>query len=247
MKKISTIFLLLIPLLGISQSTVFNWSDAGIKLKPTKRFTVSISGQYRWNVSDKIYSKTLFSAKLKYDIAKPFSIQASYRRAWMPNDYFYLDNQMNTYGHRFAAGFTWDLIQTIHSKSKSSLKYTALIQKEFFKFKREQIYLRNKLELSLNIGLKRMKPVLSAESFYRTNQRYQMVNNEIIYTGFMNEMRYGFGFDFNLPNNHSLQIGTLYRDFKTNKFDAWVVQFSYFYTLEKKKEKASKTIGVPEF
>ncbi len=247
MKKISTIFLLLIPLLGVSQSTVFNWSDAGIKLKPTKRFTISISGQYRWNVSDKIYSKTLFSAKLKYDIAKAFSIQASYRRAWMPNDYFYLDNQDNTYGHRFAAGFSWDLLRTIKSKAKSSLKYTSQYQKEFFKFKREQIYWRNRLSLDLYIGLKRMTPVFSAESFFRTNQYFQLVNNVAVTSGLMNEMRYSFGLNFDLPNNHEIQIGGLYRDFQTKKWDVWVMQFSYFYTIEKKKEKASKTIGVPEF
>lgn len=247
MKRILLFLLILLPSFGWTQNSIFNWNEIGVKVKPTKRFSATLSGQYRWNVSDKIYSKTLFSARLKYDIAKPFSIQASYRRTWMPNDYFYLDNQENTYGHRFAAGFSWDLLRTIKSKAKSSLKYTSQYQKEFFKFKREQIYWRNRLSLDLHIGLKRMTPVFSAESFFRTNQYFQLVNNVAVTSGLMNEMRYSFGLNFDLPNNHEIQIGGLYRDFQTKKWDVWVMQFSYFYTLEKKKEKASKTIGFPEF
>jgi hypothetical protein len=92
-----------------------------------------------------------------------------------------------------------------------------------------------------------MTPVFTAESFFRTNQYFQLVNNVPVTSGLMNEMRYGFGLNFNLPNNHEIQIGTLYRNLKTKKNDAWVFQFAYFYTIEKKKEKAARTIGVPEF
>jgi len=244
MKRFLLFLLIVLPSFGWTQNAIFNWNEIGVKVKPTKRFSATLSGQYRWNVSDKVYSKTLFTARLKYDIAKPFSIQATYRRAWMPNEFFYLDNQENTYGHRFAAGFSWDIFRTFKSKAKSSFKYTSQYQKEFFKFKREQIYWRNKLALNLNIGLKRIQPFLSAESFYRTNQQYQLINNEIVVTGLMNEMRYEFGFNFNLPKNHSLEIGAIYRDFKTNKWDVYVFQCSYFYTIEKKKV---KTVGTPEF
>jgi len=247
MKRIAFILLLTIPSLAWSQNDFFNRYELGLKIKPTKRFSAALSGQYRWNVSDKEYSKTLFTARLKYDIAKPFSIQATYRRTWMPNEFFYLDNQENTYGHRFAAGFSWDIFRTFKSKAKSSFKYTSQYQKEFFKFKREQIFWRNRLSLDLHIGLKRMTPVFSAESFFRTNQYFQLVNNTPVTSGLMNEMRYGFGLNFNLPNNHEIQIGTLYRDLKTKKNDAWVMQFAYFYTIEKKKEKTTRTIGVPEF
>jgi hypothetical protein len=247
MKRIALILLLVLPSLAWSQNDFFNRNEIGIKIKPTKRFSATLSGQYRWNVSEKLYSKTLFTARLKYDIAKPFSILATYRRTWMPNDYFYLDNQVNTYGHRFAAGFSWDILRTFKSKAKSSLKYTSKYQKEFFKYKREQIYWRNRLSLDLHIGLKRMTPVFSIESFFRTNQYFQLVNNVPVTSGLMNEMRYGFGLNFDLPNNHEIQIGTLYRNLKTKKNDAWVFQFAYFYTIEKKKEKAPRTIGVPEF
>lgn len=247
MKRIALILLLVLPSLAWSQNDFFNRNEIGIKIKPTKRFSATLSGQYRWNVSEKLYSKTLFTARLKYDIAKPFSILATYRRTWMPNDYFYLDNQVNTYGHRFAAGFSWDILRTFKSKAKSSLKYTSKYQKEFFKYKREQIYWRNRLSLDLHIGLKRMTPVLSAENFLRTNKYYQLVNGVAVTSGAVTEMRYGFGLNFNLPNNHEIQIGTLYRNLKTKKNDAWVIQFAYFYTIEKKKEKATRTIGVPEF
>lgn len=247
MKRVALFLLLVIPCLASSQNTLFNRNEIGIKLKPTKRFSAVLSGQYRWNVSDKVYSKTLFTARLKYNIAKPFSIQATYRRTWMPNDFFYLDNQENTYGHRFATGFSWDIFRTFKSQAKSSFKYTSQYQKEFFKFKREQIFWRNRVSLDLHIGLKRMTPVFSAESFFRTNQYFQLVNNTPVTSGLMNEMRYGFGLNFNLPNNHEIQIGTLYRDIKTKKNDAWVFQFSYFYTIEKKKDKTHRTIGVPEF
>ena len=247
MKRIALILLLVLPSLAWSQNDFFNRNEIGIKIKPTKRFSATLSGQYRWNVSEKLYSKTLFTARLKYDIAKPFSILATYRRTWMPNDFFYLDNQVNTYGHRFAAGFSWDILRTFKSKAKSSLKYTSKYQKEFFKYKREQIYWRNRLSLDLHIGLKRMTPVLSAENFLRTNKYYQLVNGVAVTSGAVTEMRYGFGLNFNLPNNHEIQIGTLYRNLKTKKNDAWVIQFAYFYTIEKKKEKATRTIGVPEF
>jgi hypothetical protein len=244
MKRFALILLMAIPIMAWSQNALLNRNEIGIKIKPTKRFSAALSGQYRWNVSDKEYSKTLFTVRLKYDIVKPFSIQATYRRTWMPNDFFYLDNQENTYGHRFAAGFSWDIFKTFKSKAKSSFKYTSQYQKEFFKFKREQIFWRNRLSLDLHIGLKRMTPVFSIESFFRTNQYFQLVNNVPVTSGLMNEMRYGFGLNFNLPNNHEIQIGTLYRDIKTKKNDAWVMQFSYFYTIEKKKV---KTVGTPEF
>jgi len=247
MKRIALLLFLIIPSFVWSQNDFFNRYELGLKIKPTKRFSASLSGQYRWNVSEKLYSKTLFSARLKYDIAKPFSILATYRRTWMPNEFFYLDNQDNTYGHRFAAGFSWDILKTFKSKAKSSIKYTSQYQKEFFKYKREQIFWRNRLSLDLHIGLKRMTPVLSAENFLRTNEYYQLVNGVAVTSGAVTEMRYGFGLNFNLPNNHEIQIGGLYRNLKTKKNDAWVMQFSYFYTIEKKKKKATRTIGVPEF
>ena len=247
MKRLALILLLALPSQAWSQNDFFNRNEIGLKIKPTKRFSATLSGQYRWNVSEKIYSKTLFTARLKYDIAKPFSILATYRRTWIPNDFFYLDNQVNTYGHRFAAGFSWDILRTIKPKAKSSIKYTSQYQKEFFKYKREKIFWRNRLSLDLHIGLKRMTPVLSVENFLRTNEYYQLVNGVSVTSGAVTEMRYGFGLNFDLPNNHEIQIRTLYRNLKTKKNDAWVFQFAYFYTIEKKKEKATRTIGVPEF
>ena len=247
MKRLALILLLALPSQAWSQNDFFNRNEIGLKIKPTKRFSATLSGQYRWNVSEKLYSKTLFTARLKYDIAKPFSILATYRRTWMPNDFFYLDNQVNTYGHRFAAGFSWDILRTIKPKAKSSIKYTSQYQKEFFKYKREKIFWRNRLSLDLHIGLKRMTPVLSVENFLRTNEYYQLVNGVSVTSGAVTEMRYGFGLNFDLPNNHEIQIRTLYRNLKTKKNDAWVMQFAYFYTIEKKKEKATRTIGVPEF
>ena len=247
MKRLALILLLALPSQAWSQNDFFNRNEIGLKIKPTKRFSATLSGQYRWNVSEKLYSKTLFTARLKYDIAKPFSILATYRRTWMPNDFFYLDNQVNTYGHRFAAGFSWDILRTIKPKAKSSIKYTSQYQKEFFKYKREKIFWRNRLSLDLHIGLKRMTPVLSVENFLRTNEYYQLVNGVSVTSVAVTEMRYGFGLNFDLPNNHEIQIRTLYRNLKTKKNDAWVMQFAYFYTIEKKKEKATRTIGVPEF
>ena len=96
MKRLALILLLALPSLAWSQNDFFNRNEIGLKIKPTKRFSATLSGQYRWNVSEKLYSKTLFTARLKYDIAKPFSILATYRRTWMPNEFFYLDNQENT-------------------------------------------------------------------------------------------------------------------------------------------------------
>jgi hypothetical protein len=78
----------------------------------------------------------------------------------------------------------------------------------------------------------------------RTNEYYQLVNGVAVTSGAVTEMRYGFGLNFNLPNNHEIQIGGLYRNLKTKKNDAWVMQFSYFYTIEKKKV---KTVGTPQF
>ncbi len=58
-------------------------------------------------------------------------------------------------------------------------------------------------------------------------------------------MRIRIGLNFDLPNNHEIQIVTLYRNLVTKKDDAWMLQFSYFYLLKRKKEKTSITIGVP--
>ena len=76
MKRLALILLLALPSLAWSQNDFFNRNEIGLKIKPTKRFSATLSGQYRWNVSEKLYSKTLFTARLKYDIAKPFSILA---------------------------------------------------------------------------------------------------------------------------------------------------------------------------
>lgn len=249
MKRIALLIMLIAPSLSRAQNDFFNRYEVGVKIKPAKCFTASLSGQYRWNVTERLYSKTLFTTRLKYDIAKPLSILATYRRTWMPNEFFYLDNQENTYGHRFAAGFSWDILRTIKPKAKSSIKYTSQYQKEFFKYKREQIFWRNRLSIDLHIGLKRMTPVLSAENFFRTNEYYQLVNGVAVTSGAVTEMRYGFGLNFDLPNNHEFQIGGLYRNLKTKKNDAWVMQVAYFYTIEKKKAKAKTptSIGVPEF
>ena len=210
MKRIAFLIMLISPSLSWAQNDFFNRYEVGVKIKPAKRFTASLSGQYRWNVTEKLYSKTLFTTRLKYDIAKPLSILATYRRTWMPNEFFYLDNQENTYGHRFAAGFSWDILRTIKPKAKSSIKYTSQYQKEFFKYKREQIFWRNRLSIDLHIGLKRMTPVLSAENFFRTNEYYQLVNGVAVTSGAVTEMRYGFGLNFNLPNNHEFQMFYLF-------------------------------------
>ena len=72
MKRIALLILLIIPSLSWAQNDFFNRYEVGVKIKPTKRFTATLSGQYRWNVSERLYSKTLFTTRLKYDIAKPF-------------------------------------------------------------------------------------------------------------------------------------------------------------------------------
>lgn len=244
MKRSLILLLLFLPFLGWTQTTLSNWNEVGVNVKANKHISLSLSGQSRWNVTDNTYSKSLFSARLKVNIVKPLAILVSYRRAWFQNDYYYLDNEFNTYGHRIAAGISWDIVKTIQSKSKTSLKYTTQFQKEVFKFKRDQIFWRNRMELNLHVGLKRLQPYFSAESFFRTNQQYQIVNGEVVTTGLMNEMRYGCGLNFNLPGNHEIQLGMLYRDFKTNKWDSWVIEFGYNYTIQKKKV---KTVGTPEF
>jgi hypothetical protein len=55
MKRFALILLLALPSLSWAQNDFFNRYEVGVKIKPTKRFSASLSGQYRWNVSEKLY------------------------------------------------------------------------------------------------------------------------------------------------------------------------------------------------
>ena len=222
-----------------------NWSDASVGYSPIERIKINVGAQYRWNVSENTYSKSLLNLRISGKMTSFLSLQARYRRAWMPNEYFYLDQKTQTYGHRFAIGLKLDLLKTLPKKwdwrKKIGLTYSSFWQVEQFKFKRNQTFWRNKLMLDHELPFKRIRPFYSIESFYRLNQYYTYENQSVSYFGLMNEMRYEIGLSFDLPKSHGLAFSCIYRDFQTQKWDVWVMQVSYQYTIGKKKKKSDSS------
>lgn len=213
-----------------------NWNSASLSYSPIKRINISVGGQYRWNVSESIYAKTMFSARIKGKITKYLSLQLRYRRSWMPNEYFYLDHVAQTYGHRGAVGLEWDIVKTIFKKKEGKkwhLRYSTLWQVEQFKFKRAQEFWRNKIELAYKIPAASFSPFLNVESFYRLNQSYTYVNDKIAYTGALNEMRYGIGIQYSINEIHELKLEYLYRYFQPALLNVNVIRLEYTFDLSK--------------
>jgi len=211
-----------------------SWNGCSVGYQPIKKINIQLGGQYRWNGSEQQYSKTLFSARVEYKLKRMIKCQIRYRRAWMPNDYFYLDQVSQTYGHRIAAGVEWDILKTLKKKEggrRIGLQFTSLWQLEQFKFKRAQEYWRNKIQLNYKLSNKKWETFLSVENFYRVNQSYLYVNDAISYQGLLNEWRYEWGVKYTLKKNHSLSISGLYRDFQTSRKDQMVAQLSYHLDL----------------
>ena len=207
-----------------------SWNECSIGYQPIKKINIQIGGQYRWNGSEQQYNKTLFSARLEYKLKRMIQCQIRYRRAWMPNDYFYLDQVPQTYGHRIAAGVEWDILKTLPKKEggrKIGVQVTSLWQLEHFKFKRAQEYWRNKMQINYEFARKKWKTFFSLEHFYRFNQTYRFVDEQIDYQGLLNEWRYEWGIRYAIKKNQAFSMGILYRDFQTLREDQIVLQLSY--------------------
>ena len=235
------LLLLMISSRGIGQQWM-NWNEGGLCYSPHKKINVSVGAQYRWNLTDQTYSKALFSTKIDLKIVRFLHIQARYRRTWMPNEYYYLDQNIQTYGHRFALGFQWDLNKikkNAKEKRKWNIQYSSTYQWEFFKFKRNQLYWRNQLKVTHILPWKNVKPYYSIESFYRTNQGYAYINDEIQYVGLMNEIRYSVGLKIAISKKHEFNIGMIRRDYQTQKWDTNVIELGYQYHLSP-TDKSSK-------
>ena len=214
-----------------------NWSEGAIVYSPIKKIDITIGGQYRWDVTNQAYGKTLLSAKVNAKITRFISIQGRYRRTWLPNEYFYLDQQIQTYGHRLSAGIQWDIAKTLKKtseKRKWNVQYTSTYQWETFKFRRPQVYWRNQVEVSHALPLKKCKLQYSIESFYRTNQYYSFINDQVVYSGLLNEMRYSIGLKYAISKQHEIILGIIKRDFQTSKWDVNVLELGYQFSISSK-------------
>jgi Protein of unknown function (DUF2490) len=220
-----------------------NWNEGSFCYSPNKIFNVSAGTQYRWNITNQTYSKALFSAKINMKVVRFLGLRASYRRTWMPNEYYYLDQNAQTYGHRFSVGFHCDFNKfkkNTKEKRKWNIQYSSSYQWEIFKFKRNQVFWRNQIELTHILPWKNCKPYYTIESFYRTNQGYTYVNDQIQYSGLINEIRYSMGLKIAISKNHEFSIGVIRRDYQTQKWDANVIEMGYQHHLSNSSKSPKK-------
>ena len=84
--------------------SVYNRTSIGGKYAITKKWSVEAEVQGRWNLTEKLYSKSLFTLESKYAINKSIKVGLLYRNSWQTNDYALIDGKKQMTSQRFAFG-----------------------------------------------------------------------------------------------------------------------------------------------
>ena len=158
-----------------------------------------------------------------------------YRNSWQANDYALLDGKKQMTSQRIAFGLQLEPSNWIKTDKFLAIQLSSRIQFESFKFKRDQWYWRNKLTLKPQLKSKMIKPYLSGELFYRSNQYYFLSGDDFVTEGLMNEMRYTIGTELELNSSNTINLGLMLRDYGTARSTDLVVNLSYVHTFGKKK------------
>jgi hypothetical protein len=239
MKLLLSIFFLLF-VFGSSYSqnnSFYNRSSIAAKVCLTKKLSFSAELQGRWNLTERSYSKSLVTLESKFALTESIKIALLYRNSWQTNDYALLDGKRQMTSQRISFGIQLEPSKWLKIDKYLGIQLTSKIQYENFKFKREQLYWRNKLTLKPQFKSKIIKPFLSAESFYRSNQYYFLLGDQFVTEGLMNEMRYSIGTDLEINKSNTFTIGLLLRDYQTAKNTNLILSLSYEHTFRKNKKK----------
>lgn len=215
--------------------SVYIRTSIGAKYAITKKLSLAAEVQGRWNMTDKSYSKSLFTLESKYAITKSIKVGVMYRNSWQSNDYVLIDGKRQMTSQRLALGLQLEPSDWLKMNKFLAIQLSSKIQFESFKFKRDQWYWRNKLVLKPHLKSKLIKPFVSGELFYRTNQYYFLSGDEFVTEGLMNEIRYTIGTDLEFNSSNSLTVGLMIRDYRTARNTDLVLNLSYLHTFGKKK------------
>jgi hypothetical protein len=82
---------------------------------------------------------------------------------------------------------------------------------------------------------KLIKPFVSGELFYRTNQYFFLSGDDFVTEGLMNEVRYTIGTDLDFNSSNTFTVGLMLRDYRTTRNTDMVINLSYLHTFGKKK------------
>lgn len=215
--------------------SIYNRTSIGGKINATKKLSFSAEVQGRWNITERSFSKSLFTIESKFAINKSIKVGLLYRNSWQTNGHALLDGKKQMTSQRVAFGLQLEPSNWINTDKFLSIQLSSRIQFESFKFKRDQWYWRNKLTLKPQLKGKLIKPFVSAELFYRTNQYYFLSGDEFVTEGLMNEIRYTIGTDIKLNSSNEINLGLMLRDYRTARNTDLVINLSYVHDFGKKK------------
>lgn len=215
--------------------SIYNRTSIEGKMNATKKLSFSAEVQGRWNITERSFSKSLFTIESKFAINKSIKVGLLYRNSWQTNDYALIDGKKQMTSQRIAFVLQLEPSNWIKTDKFLAIQLSSRIQFESFKFKRDQWYWRNKLTLKPQLKSKLIKPYVSAELFYRTNQYYFLSSDEFVTEGLMNEMRYTIGTDIKLNSSNEINLGLMLRDYRTSRNTDLVINLSYVHDFGKKK------------
>lgn len=237
MKLLFSIFLSVL-FYGISFSqlgSIYNRTSIEGKINATKKISFAAEVQGRWNITERSYSKSLITIESKFAFNKSIKIGMLYRNSWQNNDFALLDGKKQMTAQRIAFGLQLEPSKWIKTEKFLDVQLSSRIQFETFKFKRDQWYWRNKLTLKPQLKNKLIKPFVSAELFYRTNQYYFLSGDDFVTEGLMNEIRYTIGADIKLNSTNDLNFGLMLRDYRTKRNTDLVINLAFIHEFGKKK------------
>jgi hypothetical protein len=202
-----------------------------------KKLSIGAEIQGRTNLTTRSYSKSLLTFQSKFAFSKSIKCELEYRNSWQTNQHAILDGKNLAFGNRVAFGLQVEPSRWLKFDKYIGLQLSSKIQFESFKFKRNQLYWRNKVTLKPKLKSKLIKPYLSLESFYRSNQYVFAMDDELMTVGMMNEIRYEIGTDIDINKFNTFTLGLMYRDFKTARQNNMILNVAYAHTFHKNKKK----------
>ena len=113
----------------------------------SKKLSIGAEIQGRTNLTDRSYSKSLLTFQTKFAISKSIKCELEYRNSWQTNRYANLDSKKLSFGNRVAFGLQVEPSRWLKFDKYLGLQLSSKIQFESFKFKRNQLYWRNKITL----------------------------------------------------------------------------------------------------
>jgi hypothetical protein len=225
---------------GAQMGDVLSRTSIEAKFDLPKKFTLGVAVQSRYDFTNASYNRTLYTLDASYDATKWLRLNGTFRHAFQTNTNALIDGNALTSRYRFSGGIRLNPSAIFGFDKYVNIYLSSTYQYEDFKFKRAQLYWRNKLTLKPNLKSKIFKPFISVESFYRFNQYYYMVGDAFVTQGLMNEMRYEIGTQFDFNKKNSFEVGVMLRDYQTKRNTDLVLCLTYSHTFLKDRKSKSK-------